>query len=139
MEEELVRFGVSIPKDLLKKFDKLIAKKGYQNRSEAIRDLVRNDLVEKEWEEGAKESFGTLTIVYDHHAGNVGELLTEMQHHYHDLIISNVHVHVDHDNCLEVILLKGTNKRIKELSDKLISLKGVKYGKLTAGTTGKEL
>ncbi|MBU0579670.1 MAG: nickel-responsive transcriptional regulator NikR [Candidatus Margulisbacteria bacterium] len=139
MDEDLIRFGVSMPEKLLKKFDKLITQKGYQNRSEAIRDFIREKLVEKEWQEGNKETFGTLTIVYDHHTGNVGEVLTEVQHHYHDTIISNVHVHVDHDNCLEVLLLKGENKKIKEVSDKIISLKGVKYGKLTAATTGKEL
>jgi len=139
MEEDLIRFGVSIPEKLLKKFDKLIATKGYKNRSEAIRDFVREKLVEKEWQEGNKETFGTLTIVYDHHANNVGEVLNEVQHQYHSTIITNVHVHVDHDNCLEVLLLKGENKKIKEVSDKIISLKGIKYGKLTAATTGKEL
>ncbi|MBF0288220.1 MAG: nickel-responsive transcriptional regulator NikR [SAR324 cluster bacterium] len=139
MEEELIRFGVSIPKNLLQQFDQLIAAKGYQSRSEAIRDLVRNDLVGQEWEEGEQETFGTLTIVYDHHIGNLTHTLAEIQHRFFDLIISNVHVHIDHDNCLEVILLKGDNRRIKEISDEVISLKGVKYGKLTAATTGKEL
>ena len=89
---KLIRFGVSLNEELLEQFDTQINSKGYANRSEAIRDMIRNDLVEKEWEEGSKETFGTLTIVYDHHAGNLDKTLTELQHRYYELIISNIHV-----------------------------------------------
>ncbi|MBF0288428.1 MAG: nickel-responsive transcriptional regulator NikR [SAR324 cluster bacterium] len=138
MENKLTRFGVSIPEKLLNQFDDLIARKGYQNRSEAIRDSIRNTLVEEEWEEGTKEAFGTLTIVYNHHHGDVDHSLKELQHEYFQLIISNVHVHIDHHLCLEVLIIRGTNQEIKEASDKIISLNGVLYGKLTAATAGRK-
>jgi CopG family transcriptional regulator, nickel-responsive regulator len=130
MSENLLRFGVSIPEKLLEKFDSHIKKQGYENRSEAIRDLIRERLVEEVLEEDTRLAFGSITIVYDHHKSNIGETLNKLQHECFNEIISNVHVHADHDNCLEVLLLKGENKRIKEIADKIISLKGVKHGKL---------
>ena len=135
MDDEIIRFGVSIPKNLLEKFDGLIAEKGYQSRSEAIRDLVRQQLVTQEWEEGGEgEAFASLTILYDHHSPHLSHSLSELQHRFFDLIISNLHVHVDQHHCLEVILLKGNHQKMKEISNEVISLKGVKYGKLIGAT-----
>jgi CopG family nickel-responsive transcriptional regulator len=134
-----VRFGVAMEKLLLDKFDQLIVKKGYQNRSEAIRDLVRNNLVEEEWKIGNKETVGTVTIVYSHHVRELTDILTELQHHYHSEIISCMHVHLDAHNCLEVLAVKGKADRIKKIADTLIATKGVKHGKLVMTTTGKEI
>lgn len=134
-----VRFGVAMEKLLLDKFDQLIIKKGYQNRSEAIRDLVRNNLVEEEWKIGNKETVGTVTIVYSHHVRELTDILTELQHRYHSEIISCMHVHLDAHNCLEVMAVKGQADKIKQIADKLIATKGVKHGKLVMTTTGKEL
>lgn len=135
---ELARFGVSVNSELLDKFDKLIESKGYVNRSEAIRDLIRDYLVEHEWE-GDEETMGSVTIVYDHHVRELTESLTDLQHDYHDSIISTMHVHIDEDNCLEVVVIKGKGSKVKEISEKLISTKGVKHGKLAMTTTGKHL
>jgi len=135
---ELIRFGVSIGSELLEKFDKLIGSKGYVNRSEAIRDLIRDYLVEHEWEEDV-ETMGAVTLVYDHHIHELSELLTSLQHEYHTMIISSMHIHIDEHNCLEVIVLKGKGNQVKSIADKLISTKGVKHGKLTMTTTGKDL
>jgi len=135
---ELIRFGVSISSELLESFDKLIESKGYVNRSEAIRDLIRDYLVEYEWEEDL-ETIGAVTIVYDHHASDLSELLTSIQHEYYTMIISSMHIHIDHHNCLEIIVIKGKGSKVKDIADKLISTKGVKHGKLTMTTTGKDL
>jgi len=135
---ELVRFGVSIGSELLQNFDKLIESKGYVNRSEALRDLIRDYLVEYEWETDA-ETVGTVTIVYDHHVHELSELLTRIQHDYYTMIISSMHVHIDEYNCLEVIIIRGTGSKVKEIAEKLISTKEVKHGKLTMTTTGKGL
>ena len=135
---ELIRFGVSIGSELLEKFDKLIGSKGYVNRSEAIRDLIRDYLVEHEWEEDV-ETVGAVTLVYDHHIHELSELLTSLQHEYHTMIISSMHIHIDEHNCLEVIVIKGKGNQVKSIADKLISTKGVKHGKLTMTTTGKDL
>lgn len=134
-----MRFGVSLNEKLLKEFDRFIASKGYTNRSEAIRDLIREKLVEREWETGEKETVGTITIVYDHETRELLEKLTHFQHQHLDLIISTTHVHLDEHNCLEVLIVKGKGKKIKDIANKLISTKGVKHGKLIATTTGKEL
>lgn len=136
---KVMRFGVAMDEQLLDKFDRLIRKKGYANRSKAIADLVRNNLVEEDWEAGDGETVGTVTIVYNHHVRELAEVLTELQHHYHSEIISCMHVHLDGHNCLEVLALKGRPRRIKEIADRLISTKGVKHGKLAMTTTGKEL
>ncbi|MCD6083417.1 nickel-responsive transcriptional regulator NikR [Candidatus Aerophobetes bacterium] len=139
MAKEIVRFGVSMEKSLLKSFDELILRKGYTNRSEAVRDLIRDRLVEEEWRGGEKEMIGTITLVYNHHTRGLSDTLTDLQHHFHELIISTMHLHLDEENCLEVLAVKGRADKIKAVADKLISMRGVKHGKLTMTTTGKEL
>jgi len=139
MAKEIVRFGVSMEKSLLKSFDELILRKGYTNRSEAVRDLIRDRLVEEEWRGGEKEMIGTITLVYNHRTRGLSDTLTDLQHHFHELIISTMHLHLDEENCLEVLAVKGRADKIKAVADKLISMRGVKHGKLTMTTTGKEL
>jgi len=136
---KLQRFGISIEEDLLKRFDEEIVKKGYQNRSEAIRDLIRNHLVELEWKDDKEEVAGTITLVYDHHTRGLADLLTELQHSYHQLILSTMHVHLDHHNCLEILVIKGKVKEANEVANQLLSVKGVLHGKLTVTSTGKKL
>lgn len=135
---ELIRFGVSIDGDLLTKFDEQIARKGYTNRSEALRDLIRDNLVAEEWASG-KENVGTITLVYDHHTPDLNQTMTHLQHSFPGEIRSVLHIHMDHNNCLEVLVVQGEGKFIKGLADQLISLRGIKHGKLTMTTTGKEL
>ncbi len=135
---DVVRFGVSLEKELLGKFDRLIKEKKYPNRSEAIRDLIREDLVKREWIEG-KEVAGAITLVFDHHKRELVNILTDVQHDFHTLIISSQHIHLDHNNCLEIIVVRGKPKEVRELADKLRATKGVKYGALSIATTGKEL
>jgi CopG family nickel-responsive transcriptional regulator len=137
--KKIVRFGVSMGKKLLEDFDELISRKGYTNRSEAVRDLIRNHLVEEEWRTEKKEMIGAITLVYDHHIRGLLDALTDLQHHSHDMIKSTMHLHLDEDNCLEILAVKGTVDKIKAIADKLISVRGVKHGKLTMTTTGKEL
>jgi CopG family nickel-responsive transcriptional regulator len=134
-----IRFGTSLPQKLLSRFDRLTARRGYANRSEAIRDLIRAYLVEGQWESGEKETVGTVTLVYDHEKRDLGNVLTGLQHRHTDSVISVLHVHLDTHNCLEVVVIKGTPRKIRRISDKLISTKGVKYGKLTAATIGEDL
>ena len=134
----LVRFGVSIEKELLQRFDERIKEKKYTNRSEAIRDLIREDLVKKEWQEG-KEVAGSITLVYNHHKRELVNRLIDIQHDYHDIIISTQHIHLDEDNCLEIIVIKGKPKEIEELYGKLKSAKGVKHGGFSMATTGIEI
>ncbi len=136
---EITRFGISMDGKLLVQFDALMARKGYANRSEAIRDLVRNALVEEQWARGDEETVGTVTIVYNHHVRDLADKLTEQQHINHDAIVSALHVHLDQDNCLEVLVVKGKAAEVKKLSDELIGTKGVKHGKLVTTTTGKNL
>ena len=135
---KLVRFGVSLEENLLDKFDKYLQIKNYPNRSEAIRDLIREGLVKKEWLEG-KEVAGAITVVYDHHRRELVNKLTAIQHDFHDLVVSSQHIHLDHHNCLEMIAVKGNPKQIQQLASKLRSAKGVKHGSLSMATTGKEL
>ena len=129
---DIIRFGVSIGSSLLEKFDCLIGEKGYTNRSEAIRDLIRDKLVESDWKDKTEEGdvIGTITIVYDHHTREIGDRLTDIAHHFHDLVISTMHVHLTHVSCLEVMVVKGLVNEIRHFSDKLISIRGVKHGKL---------
>jgi CopG family nickel-responsive transcriptional regulator len=134
-----IRFGVSLNSDLLDKFDALCEERSYPNRSEAIRDLIRGVLVEKEQRLGAGEMAAVLTLVYDHHVSDLAQRLIEIQHDEHGVILTSVHVHLDHHNCLEVLILKGPGDAIQRLSDKLIATKGVKHGKLTLTTTGQGL
>ncbi|GFM31991.1 nickel-responsive transcriptional regulator NikR [Desulfovibrio subterraneus] len=136
---QTIRFGVSLDSDLLEKFDKLCEQRCYQTRSEAIRDLIRNTLVEEEWKDDTREIAGTLTLVYDHHKSDLSQKLVEIQHDHHDVIITSLHVHLDHYNCLEVLLLKGDGNEVRTLAQKLVSTKGVKHGKLTLATTGQDL
>ena len=133
------RFGVSLDSFLLRNFDSLIAKKGSANRSEAIRDLIRDSLVKEEWEYGDKETVGTITFVYSHHTRELADSLTDLQHHFYSSIISSMHIHLDEHNCLEMLVVKGKGRNIKKIADRLIGTKGVKHGKLTVTTTGKHL
>ena len=138
MSERLVRFSVSIDRALVEAFDRLSHLRGYANRSEAIRDAMRARLVKEEWDEG-EEVAGVITLLYDHHRPGVSEALTDLQHHALGCVISTTHVHLDHDNCLEMIAVKGEARGIEELAGRLISLKGVKHGALTATSTGKRI
>ncbi|MBY0248268.1 MAG: nickel-responsive transcriptional regulator NikR [Nitrospiraceae bacterium] len=136
--DELVRFGVSLDRHLLEEFDRHIRRRHYTNRSEAIRDLIRANLVGDEWDEN-KETVGTITFVYDHHVRDLTGTLTDIQHGYQGQILSGMHVHLDHRHCLEVLVVKGKGTDIKKVADALISVKGVKHGKLTMTTTAKTL
>jgi CopG family transcriptional regulator, nickel-responsive regulator len=136
---DLSRIGVAIDSALLASFDELIARRGYTNRSEAFRDLIREELVQKTWESPESEVVGTVTLVYDHHVRMLSEKLTDMQHEHHQQILSTLHVHLDHDNCLEVLVVKGKAKNVQAIAEKLISTKGVKHGRLILTTSGKGL
>ena len=133
-----MRFGVSLDHHLLDDFDRLIERKNYTNRSEALRDLIRDNLVGQEWDEN-KETVGTITIVYDHHVHDLTEKLTDIQHRFHRLVLSAMHVHLDHDHCVEVLVVRSKGADIKKVADTLIGTKGVKHGKLTMTTTGQGL
>lgn len=132
---ELCRIGVAIDQSLLDKFDGLIERKGYTNRSEAFRDLIRDSLVREQAELPEQIVAGTLTLVYDHHVRQLADRLTDMQHDHHHEIISTLHVHMDHDNCLEVLVLRGKAGEIRKIADKLLSTKGVRHGRLTLTIT----
>ncbi len=136
---ELTRFGISIDERLLSQFDEMISDKGYVNRSEAIRDLIRAALVEKEWGDENQQTVATVTLVYDHHTRDLSDKLTEHQHSHHEEIVSTLHVHLDHHHCLEVVVIKGLASRVKRIADELIGTKGVKHGKLVATTSGQNL
>jgi CopG family nickel-responsive transcriptional regulator len=134
-----VRFGISLEKSLLIGFDSLIKKKGYASRSEAIRDLIRGSLVKEEWEYGNKDTVGAISIVYSHDTRELSDTLTDIQHNFHSSVVSSLHVHLDHHNCLEVIVVKGKGREIKKIADRLIGTRGVMHGKLSLTTTGKGL
>ncbi|MCD6123352.1 MAG: nickel-responsive transcriptional regulator NikR [Spirochaetales bacterium] len=135
----LKRFSISLENDLLKKFDTLIAGEGYSNRSEAVRDLIRDIFVQREWLEGDAETAGVAVLVYDHHRHELSQKLVDVQHHDYRCIVSSLHIHLDEHNCLEVIVLKGKAKKIQKLADSLISTRGVIHGRFIGTTTGKEL
>lgn len=135
---ELVRFGVSIEDDLLLQFDDLISKKGYTNRSEAIRDLIRERIVQEEWATD-QETVGTITIVYDHHTRDLSGQLMHIQHSFEGDIKSVLHVHLDHHNCLEVLVVSGKGRILKAFADKLMSIRGIKHGTLAMTTTGQSM
>ena len=140
MKKEIAaRFTVSLPPALMRQLDEMTTEKGYTNRSLAIADMIRDHLVEHRQKTGTEEIAGTITLVYDHHKQHVQETLTGIQHDHHDLIISTLHVHLDHHNCLEVIIVRGKATLVKRIADELIAAKGVKHGKLTVTTTGKDL
>ncbi len=135
----IARFGVSIDVQLIRKFDALIERKGYATRSEAIRDMIRDRLVEEEWGKENRETVGTITIVYNHHTRELDHALNDMQHRSFHRIISALHVHLDAHNCLEVLVVRGKSREIRHIADRLIGTRGVKHGKLTMTTSGKEL
>ncbi|MCP4602474.1 MAG: nickel-responsive transcriptional regulator NikR [Proteobacteria bacterium] len=134
----LSRIGISLDEELLEQFDNLIEEKGYINRSEAVRDLIREMLVKREWEstKDSKPRVAVVTIVYDHDEHDLGHKLTHIQHDSHDVIVSTMHVHMDMQNCLEVLILKGAAAKIVRLGNALISTRGVKMGKLILATAG---
>jgi CopG family transcriptional regulator, nickel-responsive regulator len=137
---ELVRFGVAMDETLLKRFDALVSRRGLAaNRSEAIRDLVRDALVETEWEDSSGEIVGTVTMVFDHHANDLAERLDAIQHQHHDKVVSTLHVHLDAHNCLEVLVVRGASGDIRDIADAILGTKGVKHGKLVMTTTGKDI
>ncbi len=135
----LIRFGISMEKDLLDRLDREIVKSGYPNRSEAIRDMIRNQLVELDWSREDEEVAGTITIIYNHHVRGLSDLLLELQHRHHAMIVSVMHVHLEHDHCLEVMVVRGKAAEAKKLAGSLIGVKGVKHGKLTITSTGEKL
>jgi CopG family nickel-responsive transcriptional regulator len=135
---QLVRFGVSMEQPLLKALDRIARRRGYANRSEAIRDLVRAEQVRESWEGKAGPVVGTLTLVYDHHVREVGERLVTLQHDHEDLVHSTMHIHLSHRMCLEVIVLKGKAREVQRLADRLIAARGVKHGRLVA-TSAEDL
>ena len=135
---ELARTGVSLEEDLLKEFDRLITKRGYQNRSEAFRDLIREALL-SETVDSNKPVVGTLTLVYDHHVPNLSEKLTDAQHSVGAMVLAATHVHLDHHYCLEVIIMKGRSKELQEVADRMLALRGVELGKLVLTNSGKDL
>ena len=135
---ELTRTGVSIEEDLLRQFDKVIAKRGYKNRSEAIRDLIRESLVIEAIDSNRKV-VATLSMIYDHHRPNLSNKLNELQHHSHGNVMAATHVHLDADNCLEVVIMQGRSGEVKHLADHMLAMRGVKHGKLVLTATGKEL
>ncbi len=135
---KVFRFGISLEKDLLDKFDQLIRGKNYVNRSEAFRDLIRQELVKKEWRVG-KEVVGAITLIYNHHKRELLNKIIDTQHEFQKLIISTQHIHLDHNNCLEIIAVKGSPKEVQKLSDTLKSIKGVKHETLSMSTTGRDI
>ena len=137
--EGVIRFTVSVPQTLAKQLDRMTREKGYDNRSLAVADMIRNQLVEHHQNYGSRDIAGTITLVYDHHKQHVQAALTDIQHDHHDVIISTLHVHLDHDNCLEVLAVRGKAGTIKKIADELIAAKGVKHGKLTVTSSGKDL
>lgn len=139
MASSLVRFGVSMAAPLVAQFDELIANQGYRTRSEAIRDLIRERLVQKEWERGDENVAGTLTLIYDHRVRGLTDRLTMAQHEHVGLIVATLHVHLDEHNCLEVLAMKGRASTLTQVSDRLLSSRGVKHGKLVLTSTGESL
>ncbi len=134
----LKRFSISLEENLLSKFDKYIQKRKYTNRSEAIRDLIRQAFIKEEWDED-KNVFGVVTIVYDHHQPNIQEKITDLQHDFHKLVVSATHVHIDHSSCLEVVIVSGKAFRVRDLYEKINALRGVKNANLTMSSAGSEL
>ena len=133
------RIGISLEADLLARFDKLMAEKGYSNRSEAVRDLIREKLVEQEWAAPAGEAVATVLLVYEHETMELSQKLTRLEHEEFHCVVSSMHVHMDHDNCLEILVLRGPGRKIQRLGERLISLRGVKHGRFIPGTTGQKI
>ena len=137
--ETVTRFSVSLDKKLLRELDRMAREKGYDNRSLAVADMIRAHLIEHRQQLGRGEIAGSITLVYDHHRHHLQDLLTDLQHEHRQVIIAALHCHLDHDNCLEVLAVRGRAAGIKKLADELIAAKGVKHGKLTITSTGKDL
>ena len=137
-ETTLSRFSVSMPSDLLRRFDRLANERGYANRSQALADLIRTELVEHGGQEARKEIAATITLVYDHHKRNLQAQLTNLQHDHPGILLSVLHVHLDHHNCMEVLALRGPAREIRSLADALRTVKGVTHATLTVTTTGKQ-
>jgi CopG family nickel-responsive transcriptional regulator len=135
---KLIRFGVSMDNDLIERFDRLIKEEGYVNRSEAIRDLIRERLVEEEWEED-DEVCGGILLVYDHHKHHLSEKITEIQHHFYKLVISTQHIHMDHDNCMEIISIRGKAREIYRFFNKLRATTGIKQCNIIKATVGDRI
>jgi CopG family nickel-responsive transcriptional regulator len=135
---ELVRFGVSLEKSLLDRFDLLIREKQYTNRSEALRDMIRRELVQREWQRGSDVA-GAITLVYDHHKRDVMSKVTDTQHMFQEAIISTQHIHLDHHNCLEIVAARGKAEEVQKLADALRSIKGVRHATLSMSSTGREI
>ena len=135
---ELVRFGVSLEKTLLDRFDKLIGEQQYTNRSEALRDLIRRELVQRQWQQGSDVA-GAITLVYDHHKRDVISKVTDTQHDFQEVIISTQHIHLDHHNCLEIVAARGKAEKVQKLADALRSIKGVRHTTLSMSSTGREI
>lgn len=132
---QAIRFGVSIDENLLNQFDEYVEKKNYQNRSEALRDLIRDALVQEQWDQN-KEIAGGISMVYDHHHNMAVQKLMDIQHDYHDLVLASQHIHMDHDNCLEIIVVRGIAWRVKELYERLGATKGIKHISMIKSTVG---
>jgi CopG family transcriptional regulator, nickel-responsive regulator len=137
--QTVTRFSVSLPPSLARELDQMAKEKGYDNRSLAIADMIRAHLIEHRQQKGDAEIAGSITLVYDHHRHHLQDLLTDLQHDHRDTILATLHVHLDHDNCLELIAVRGRAGAIKHLADEMIAAKGVKHGKLTITSTGKDL
>ena len=134
---KVIRFGVSMGASLAARFDRQLKRRGYGNRSEAIRDLVRRDLVRQEWEDPNAEIVGTVTLVYNHHVRELGDRLINLQHEHHHLVVSTTHVHLTHEHCLEVLVVRGPAAQVAKLADRLTAARGVLHGELVTTTTGK--
>jgi len=135
----VARFSVSLPAELAEQLERMTREKGYDNRSLAVADMIRAHLVEHQQQFGDKEIAGTITLLYDHHKQHVQAALTDIQHDHHEVIIATLHVHLDHHNCMELLAVRGKATVIKRIADELIAAKGVKHGKLTVTSTGKDL
>ena len=133
------RFSISLPPDLFRELDRMTEEKGYDNRSLAVADMIRSHLVEHRSQRGRGEIAGTITLVYDHHKRHVQEMLTALQHDHPGIIVATMHVHLDHDNCLEVLVARGRAAAVKQMADQLIAAKGVKHGRLTVTSAGHDL
>ena len=134
----LSRFSVSIDSGLLERFTRYARSRGLGNRSEALRSLIRDALVQEEWESD-EEIVGTITLIYDHHRRELSDRLTSIQHDHHEAVLAATHIHLDHDNCLEMIAVQGKATQVRAIADGLIGTRGVKHGKLTVTTMGKHL
>ncbi|MFQ6107028.1 MAG: nickel-responsive transcriptional regulator NikR [Thermoplasmata archaeon] len=133
--ERVTRFGVSIEPKLLREFDKLIKRRGYENRSKAVRDLIRRDISTMEVEKETGQVVGTITLIYDHEVGEVTDRLLHAQHHHHEIVASTAHMHLDESNCLEVLMVQGNAKEVRDFANRLIATRGVKLGEIVVSST----